>query len=154
LISVEFENRYDFALSFAGPDRNLARQLFESLQDQEVEVFYDQNEQHRILAEDVEEYLRPIYQTEARFIVVLLGPEYPKRVWTKFESDAFRNRFSEGAVVPVWFADAPPGIFDETTRKGGFNYDPALPMENQVSRLTELLLRKLAEERSQSKQGG
>ena len=153
-ISVEFENRYDFALSFAGPDRNLARQLFESLQDQEVEVFYDQNEQHRILAEDVEEYLRPIYQTEARFIVVLLGPEYPKRVWTKFESDAFRNRFSEGAVVPVWFADAPPGIFDETTRKGGFNYDPALPMENQVSRLTELLLRKLAEERSQSKQGG
>ena len=30
-------------------------------------MFYDKNEQHRILAEHVEEYLRPIYQSEASF---------------------------------------------------------------------------------------
>jgi hypothetical protein len=146
-ISVEFNTRYDFALSFAGPDRAVAHALFDRLQEQEVEVFYDHNEQHRILAEDVEEYLRPIYQSEARFVVVLLGPEFPKRIWTKFESDAFRERFGQGAVIPVWFANAPPGMFDETGRVGGFTYDPAHPIDAQIEELTQLLLRKLADNR-------
>ena len=50
-----------------------------------MEVFYDQNEQHRILAEDVEEYLAPIYASDALLVVCILGPEYPKRIWTKFQ---------------------------------------------------------------------
>src|ERR1035441_622442 len=58
---VDFENRYDFALSFAGEDRAVAEAIFKELQDAESEVFYDKNEQHRILAVDIEEYLRPIY---------------------------------------------------------------------------------------------
>src|SRR5262249_44018044 len=51
-ISLEFPGRYDFALSFAGSDRAIAEALFTSLQAYEVEVFYDRNEQHRILAEE------------------------------------------------------------------------------------------------------
>jgi hypothetical protein len=64
-MTIEFKRRYDFALSFAGTDREIASLLFTKLAENEVEVFYDKNEQHRILAQDVEEYLRPIYQTEA-----------------------------------------------------------------------------------------
>lgn len=56
-LSLDFPSRYDFALSFAGSDRDIARAIFDGLEDAELEVFYDQNEQHRILAEDVEEYL-------------------------------------------------------------------------------------------------
>ena len=53
---MEFPSRYDFALSFAGADRNIAEALFRVLSDDEMEVFYDLNEMlHRILAEDVEE---------------------------------------------------------------------------------------------------
>jgi hypothetical protein len=52
--------------------------LFAGLAERELEVFYDKNEQHRMLAQDVEEYLRPIYQSEAQFVVVLLGRDYPK----------------------------------------------------------------------------
>jgi hypothetical protein len=66
--SIEFDTKYDFALSFAGEDRDLAEQLFQELQSREVAVFYDKNEQHRILANDVEEYLAPIYRSEARFV--------------------------------------------------------------------------------------
>jgi len=64
-LSMEFPSRYDFALSFAGEDRAIAESLFNSLQDNELEVFYDKNEQHRILAENVEEYLAPIYASDA-----------------------------------------------------------------------------------------
>lgn len=146
-ISVEFDRRYDFALSFAGSDRDVAEALFEALAASEVEVFYDKNEQHRILAEDVEEYLRPIYQSEAQFVIVLLGPDYPKRIWTKIESDAFKERLSEGSVIPVWFSNAPPAMFDATRERGGLDFDREKDCQQQIQDLHEILLKKLAESR-------
>jgi hypothetical protein len=117
-LGVEFENRYDFALSFAGEDRSIAEELFHQLQDAESEVFYDKNEQHRMLAVDIEDYLRPIYQSEARFVIVLLSRSYPKKIWTKFESEQFKERFRTGDVVPVWFSDAPAGMLESIRNRG------------------------------------
>jgi hypothetical protein len=148
-VSVDFERRYDFALSFAGPDRYVADALASSLAEKEVEVFYDRYEQHRILAEDVEEYLRPIYQSEAQFVVVLLGPEYPKRIWAKIESDAFRERMKDGAVVPIWFSDVPPSIFDESRRVGGIEFACAEDLNSQVEEIAEQLMRKLRQHREE-----
>ena len=146
-ISVDFERRYDFALSFAGADRDVAEALFKNISENEVEVFYDKNEQHRILAEDVEEYLRPIYQTEAQFVIVLLGREYPKRIWTKIESDAFKERFADGSVIPVWFADVDESIFDTTREKAGLSFDRCKDFKDQIEELTQVLIKKLAESR-------
>jgi hypothetical protein len=147
-LSVDIPSKYDFALSFAGADRALAEKLYSALQDMELEIFYDRNEQHRILAADVEDYLRPIYQSDAAFVVALLGPEYPKRIWTKFESDAFKQRFRDGAVIPVWFTTAPTGMFDESARVGGISFDPLGNVDNQVTEIANLLLRKIADSRS------
>ncbi|VVB64526.1 TIR domain protein [uncultured archaeon] len=146
-LAVDFDRRYDFALSFAGSDMDVAEALFKELTKNEVEVFYDKNEQHRILAEDVEEYLKPIYQTEAQFVIVLLGPDYPKRIWTKIESDEFKERLHDGSVIPVWFSNAPIGIFDETSRTGGLIFDRSNDLNKQISEMSELLLRKLSETR-------
>src|SRR5271166_314097 len=88
-LAMEFPSRYDFALSFAGEDRTIAESLFNALQDNELEVFYDKNERHRILAENVEEYLAPIYASEAQFVICILGPTYPTKIWAKFESKQF-----------------------------------------------------------------
>lgn len=147
-ISVEFQHRYDFALSFAGQKRDVAEALAVALAEHDVEVFYDRNEQHRILAENVEDYLLPIYQSEARFVVPLLSSEYPERVWARIESDAFRERFGENAVIPIWFSDAPPGMFDESRKYGGVMFDVAGNLQAKASRIAELLVRKLAEDRA------
>lgn len=144
-INQSFESRYDFALSFAGPDRSVAESLFARLQEREFEVFYDKNEAHRILAVDIEDYLGPIYRTEARYVICLLGPDYPKRVWTKFESEQFRKRFGDQSVVPVWFTTAPPGVFDESARVGGYTFDPDGDVEHQLAELAEMLTRKMGE---------
>lgn len=146
-ISTEFKGRYDFALSFAGADRSIAASLAEKLTDSEAAVFYDKNEQYRILANNVEDYLAPIYRSEADFVIALLGPEYPKRIWTKFESDNFKKRFGDNSVIPIWFSDAPPGMFDETTRIGGITFDRNGDAAAQTNAIAELLLRKLAEAR-------
>ncbi len=59
-LNIRFDSKYDFALSFAGADRAFAQRLFDLLAEQEFSVFYDANEQSRILAENVEDYLGPI----------------------------------------------------------------------------------------------
>lgn len=143
--TVDFASKYDYALSFAGADRDLADGLFSCLSEHELSVFYDKNEQHRILAENIEDYLAPIYKSEASFVVVLLGKEYPKRIWTKFESDQFKERFGDKAVIPVWFSDAPPGIFDETTKVGGTTFNRDAGFDSEVARICELLCRKIAD---------
>jgi hypothetical protein len=143
-LNLRFESKYDFALSFAGADREIAQRLFDALTELELSVFYDANEQSRILAENVEDYLAPIYRSEATFVLPLLGPDYPKRIWTKFESDQFKNRFGQGAVIPIWFTTAPPGTFDESTRVGGIRFDPAADVGKQISAIATLLANKIA----------
>src|SRR5208337_3472356 len=109
-LSMEFPSRYDFALSFAGEDRTIAESLFNALQDNELEVFYDKNERHRILAENVEEYLAPIYASEAQFVICMLGSTYPTKIWTKFESKQFRESFKNGEVIPILLDTTQPGV--------------------------------------------
>ena len=146
--SVAFSSKYDFALSFPGEDRVIAEAIFHGLEQSDIAVFYDKNEQHRILANDVEEYLAPIYRSESRFVVALLSKEYPKKIWTKFESQQFRERFGSDAVIPVWFSDCSPSVFDESTRKGGIMYDRSFDMKEQVQKIVDLLVSKLREDRS------
>lgn len=151
-ISIEFPSKYDFALSFAGEDRDIAEALFASLQDQELEVFYDMNEQHRLLAEDVEDYLKPIYASEAQFVICVLGPAYPKKVWTKFESTQFKARFTTGEVIPIVLSTAPIGAFDKASEVGHLSWDRNKDFKTQVESVTTLLVRKCAERRNASAQ--
>ncbi len=146
-LNTVFPARYDFALSFAGSDRTVAQRLFELLTEAEVQVFYDKNEQHRMLAEDIEDYLGPIYRSEAAFVICLLGAAYPTRIWTKFESEQFRERFGSGHVIPILFSDAPVGMFDESNRVGGLMFDPSGNVDEQLLHIASDLLGKLGETR-------
>ena len=114
-----------------------------------MEVFYHLNEQHRILAADIEKYLRPIYQSEARFVIPLLSPTFPKKFWTKFESDQFKTRFGQDSVIPIWFSTSPPGMFDETRRVGGVTLDLEKELSDQVNAIVRLLIKKLSDVRGQ-----
>ncbi|MEO7993258.1 MAG: TIR domain-containing protein [bacterium] len=139
------KSHYDFAISFAGPDRQIAKRLFELLTDRDFVVFYDANEQHRILGEDLEAYLAPIYKSEAQYIICLIGQAYPERVWTKFESDQFKDRFGEGAVIPVFVGSAKPAFYDRvfTTGRFGIGNKEEDDVESQLLTLVELLVQKL-----------
>lgn len=144
-VSLDFPSRYDFALSFAGSDRDIAEALFAALQEREVEVFYDRNEQHRMLAEDVEEYLGPIYSSDAQLVICILGPDYPKKIWTKFESGQFKQRFRSGEVIPIVLNNAQLGVFDEAARVGYISWDRNLDFRRQVAESTDVLIQKSLE---------
>lgn len=135
--------KYDYALSFAGSNREVAEKIFLRLQAREIAVFYDKNEQADILARDVEEYLYPIYNSEAAFVVPLLSVDYPNRVWTRIESQAFKKRFGENAVIPIWYSDVPDTLFDESKKYGGMTFDVAGDCDQEVDEIVECLADKI-----------
>jgi hypothetical protein len=140
---VEVAEEYDFALSFAGEDRVFAEKLKGHLEDLGYSVFYDLSEQHRILAEELEEFLGPIYASNASYVIAVLGPEYGKKRWTRFESDQFEERFGENKVIPVWSTNAMPTAFDTTGDIGGVVFDPEGDLDRQAADIAELCARKL-----------
>jgi hypothetical protein len=147
-----FKGRYDFALSFAGPNRDLAKTLHDLLAEREVACFYDENEQHRIIAQNIEDYLAPIYRSEARYVVVLQSPDYPRRVWTKFESDTFRERFGTGAVIPIRYTTVAPGFFTEDAKYGGMAFDPSKDLQTQAQEIVTILCKRIIEDKESARQ--
>ncbi|MGF7190641.1 hypothetical protein JOE11_003692 [Robbsia andropogonis] len=143
-----FKSRYDFALSFAGAERAHAKKLHDLLSEREVSCFYDHDEQHRIIAAKVEEYLAPIYRSEARYVLPLLSPNYPNRIWTKFESDHFRERFGQGAVIAIRYKTAHGGWISEEQQVGTLPFDPDGDVDAQLAEIAEILCKRLIEDRA------
>lgn len=146
-LGFQFTSKYDFALSFAGENRNLAERINKILLENHIAVFYDKNEQSRILAENVEDYLAPIYSTEAKFVVPLLSMHFPKKIWTKFESDNFKQRFGDNSIISIWYSDCPVGMFDESKKYGGITFDIAEDIDIQAEYICKELIEKISQER-------
>jgi len=144
---IGFESRYDFALSFSGADRDIAERIFEMLTEAEMEVFYDKNEAFRILAENVEEYLGPIYNSEASLVVAVMGTSYPRRLWTQFESRAFRDRFKNGQVVPVLVDDFEITDLSDAPKIGYTRIKRGPELDAQIQSLVDDLVKKVHEAR-------
>ncbi|MFU9138030.1 TIR domain-containing protein [Erwinia tasmaniensis] len=145
--SFDFTSPYDFALSFSGSKRDDAEYIYNKLSESEISVFYDFNEQSRILSEDVEDYLAPIYRSESVYVIPLLSNDYPNRVWCKFEGDIFRSRFGKNSIIPLRYSDCSVGMFDATNGVGGFSLDVSKPIESQLDIFIGLLINKIHERR-------
>jgi hypothetical protein len=89
----------------------------------------------------------PIYKSEARYVVAFLSPDYPSRIWTKIESDQFKERFGDNAVVPIRFTTAKPNFFSDEQKYGGLSFDPAANTEAQLEEIASTLAKRLREDR-------
>jgi len=143
--TLEFPSEYDFALSFSGSVRGTAARMYDILQEKGFSVFYDKNEQHRILSRDIEEYLAPIYKSEATYVIVLISRDYPKRVWTKFESKQFKERFADNSIIPVWFSNVNKSAFDYSMNIGGLDYALNKAREPQLQYIVKVIQKMFGE---------
>lgn len=136
---------YDVALSFAGEDRPFAEHLLNNLEEFDLAVFYDRSEESRIMANDVAAVLAPVYASDSRFVVVVLGEKYGLKKWTIFESSNFKNRIARNEVIPIHSVDIPPSAFDPLQEKGGRTYDPSGDLAAQAKSCAEAIAKKLVE---------
>jgi len=76
---------YDVAISFAGEDREVAKNLKDALKNRALEVFYDFDQQAQLWGKDLSKLLSEVYKNDALFMVIIISKHYPEKDWTNFE---------------------------------------------------------------------
>ena len=113
LASNAFE--YDVAISFAGPDRAVAGEIYTVLTRAGYRVFYDHEQQHRLLGENIAEYLHDTYLWRSRYAIVVVSSNFLRSRWAaNWEWRAMLARMQsqrEAYVLPYLIDDARlPGL--------------------------------------------
>ena len=110
--SAGFE--YDIALSFAGEDRPIARQIASGLKSRSVRVFMDEFERTLLWGRDLSDELRSRYGERSKYVVVLVSKHYAVKDWTDFEFTIAKKeagRRTKEFILPVRLDDTPlPGL--------------------------------------------
>ena len=111
---INKDYKYDIVLSFAGEDREYAKEIAECLKANGVKVFYDEFEEHKLWGQDLYVYLDNIYRNEARFCLMFLSKDYAKKLWTNHERESAQARAfqqNEEYILPIKLDDTEiPGI--------------------------------------------
>lgn len=141
--NVDRDKKFDVALTFAGEDRSFVEKLKECLESQGYSVFYDFDYQHDILGQDVEEYLKPIYSKECRYVVAVIGEMYGRKQWTELEYQNYRDRIGVGEVLFVRSMKVRHSFTDETSGIGSLPYDPDEDLGKEARRVAEVISKRL-----------
>jgi hypothetical protein len=107
--------RYDVAVSFAGEDRALAKELADHLRDYRLKVFFDDYVQPELIGKDLYSHLAAIYSNECLYCIVLISKNYLQKKWPyKVELPAAQERNltdTEEYILPLLLDDTEvPGI--------------------------------------------
>lgn len=99
---------WDVAISFAGENRDVAKEFRDACKDKGIEVFYDFDQQAILWGKDLSKVLTDVYRSEALFMVIIISKDYPEKDWTNFEfvngKDAEKERSLE-YLLPIRIDD-------------------------------------------------
>lgn len=96
--------RFDFAISFAGRERETARKLAEGLRLAGFSVFFDELFEHEMLGRDGADYLNDVFFSQSEHCVALVSQTYERRAWAQLERRAAQARelgHGPGFLIPV-----------------------------------------------------
>lgn len=96
---------YDFAISFAGENRELARHLATQLEVLDASVFFDENFEVNFLGKAWHAEFKRIFADDSRLVVCLLDQHHLKKIWPTFERDCFIPRVGSNEVIPIYLDD-------------------------------------------------
>lgn len=90
---------WDVAVSFAGENRDVAKDFRDECKQRGIEVFYDFDRQAMLWGKDLNKVLTDVYRNDALFMVIIVSNAYPEKDWTNFEfvngKDAEKERTLE-----------------------------------------------------------
>jgi len=127
------EYGFDFALSFAGENRELARIISTQLELLDCAVFFDEFFEPNFLGKTWRKQFEAIFKTQARLVVVLLDIHHREKIWPTFERECFLPRVQEEAVIPIYLDDTIfPGIPKDTIGIS-FKYNDDKNLKNLIT---------------------
>jgi len=102
--------QYDIALSFAGEDREIAKEIYEKLSATGIEVFFDEVYQAELWGKNLPDEFQQRYGPKTRFVLPLISRHYAVKDWTDFEFTIAREearRRSQEFILPVRLDNTP-----------------------------------------------
>lgn len=134
---------YDFAISFAGENRDLAREITQQLGMLDAHVFYDEHFEVNFLGRAWSAQFERIFGHDSRLVVCLLDKHYREKIWPTFERECFLPRVADGDVVPIFLDDTTfVGIPKDTV---GILFNRSDSSEAEMARVTDEIAFKLIE---------
>jgi hypothetical protein len=100
--ATEREYDFDFAISFAGENRELARVIKAQLETLDCSVFFDELFEANYLGQAWHKTFMEIFSERSRFIVCILDKYHLEKIWPTFERECFSPRVAEAAVIPIY----------------------------------------------------
>lgn len=101
--------KFDFAISYAGEEVGIAKDLYQILHDKGVNVFFSENEKDYLLGKNLKSELDYIFGPYTKFAVAIVSKHYIQKHWTKYEFNRSiieqRKRGYE-FILPVRLDDA------------------------------------------------
>lgn len=107
--SSNFE--FDFAISFAGENRELAKGIANQLEILDCSVFFDEFFESNYLGKAWHKMFQDIFKEKSRFVISLLDKHHLEKIWPTFERECFAPRIVDEAVIPIYLDETSfPGI--------------------------------------------
>jgi hypothetical protein len=134
---------YDFAISFAGENRELARLVAEQLAVLDSHVFFDENFEANFLGGAWSKQFERIFGRDARLVVCILDQNYRDKIWPTFERECFLPRVPAGEVIPIFLDDTSfVGIPKDII---GIKFQRGVDGDIEANRVTDEIVFKLLE---------
>ena len=136
---------YDFAISFAGENRELARELAEQLSVLDAHVFFDEHFEANFLGGAWSKQFERIFGRDSRLVICILDSHYREKIWPTFERECFLPRVPAGEVIPLFldethFVGIPKDIIGIKFKKtGDLDKDKQQLTDDVVFKLMERL---------------
>ena len=96
--------KYDFALSFAGEDRELVEIIAKELILNDSKIFYDNFSKEELVGKDLSTYFKNTYGKSSKYVVIFISKNYEMKEWTNFEFEIARDEAKlrkEEFILPV-----------------------------------------------------
>ncbi|MES9949822.1 MAG: hypothetical protein ABW118_12745 [Candidatus Thiodiazotropha sp.] len=115
---------FDFAISFAGENRDLAKTITDLLGVLDCTVFYDEYFEANYLGSAWSKQFEEIFGLKSRLVVCLLDRHHNEKIWPTFERECFRPRVADASVIPIYLDDTKfVGIPDDIVGLSFIEYD-------------------------------
>ena len=100
--------KYDFALSFAGEDRDLVEIIARELIINDSKIFYDNFSKEELIGKDLSTYFKNTYGKLSKYVVLFISKNYEMKEWTNFEFEIARDEAKirkEEFILPIRLDD-------------------------------------------------
>jgi len=93
---------YDFAISYAGEDTEIANGIYRSLSEKydEFKIFFALRDRNKLIGEDGEEFFENLFNS-AKQVIVIISANYKRKEWTRYEWDIIKERNKENRCIPI-----------------------------------------------------